>query len=480
MASTSTSFRNATGEINIEPSKVAFGDLWYKNENSRANLTHIDQCSVDGFCYVRLLAFCCDLARRPYDDFVSMVETLTEMAGENPASDEALTSVMTVYIASMLGTKPTNSESVQCYDRLKGSSVRVPFERDNETGKYHIGQLRSLVTCDCEFYICEHGMGFSYVAVLCSTRPGTIGASNFDLSEFMGNPCQEEFVDNTVLPEMKPDHQPSKVSARKQKRFEPRPLEPKDFRVPRQEVEDVQESISPLDSSSQFGRYSKRFLDYGTVLSDSTLRQQITDKLKVMSVDDGSILEMDNQLIKGHYSTEELKTGVTESIDQLQPINGLPRPFTNARLNFLMNLHTAIEETLELNKGSYLSSVIGISKTKSVKPHVKLLKTVIRSSFDLKLMHIQSNCFRLPYINVGMAISEKTLCILFDLLRIEYKTSWFDEFKGLKVPDFHGVYATLDGESFKVSKSESRGKGRQIVYQERKASSSKRPSLLGF
>jgi len=382
------------------------------------------------------------------------------------------------------------------YDRYKGSRIRVKIE-EVPAGGFHVGPLNGDVLCPCDFYICEHGKGFNYVSVLLTQRRTMkVGASTFDMQAFL-NPddeTSEDFLGNMFksaevcsaahreagirdpIPESTKKVLAESVRARQELRQSSTAEAKSRWH---REAKPFAETILPLDSSSQIGRDRREFMPPSSVLSDKTLREMMAEKLKVESVEDGSVLEMDNQLVKGHFATARLQQAVVETMDNMIPINGLPKPCTNQRLNFLMNLHTALDEVLIGEHPSFLESMRWIQKTKTRRPHVLLLQTVVDSTMDLSRLEIKSNCFRLPYINVGMVISERTLGTLFNMLNSEFQLCWFNEFKGLKVPKFHSTYSKLSPEYPNKASGQAVVKRSSTGRHERK-SQGKRSSILGF
>lgn len=202
----------------------------------------------------------------------------------------------------------------------------------------------------------------------------------------------------------------------------------------------IQESLAPNDSSSVAERYDgRRFMRNGTILNQELVKNHSGASKGVTA------LAVEDDMVSGFVQTEDTIQRERESVGRLKPINGLPKPFINNRLNFLMNLSSGIDRALgdreDIMGGLYKAMV-----SSSVVPVDNLLKQVLCVSIDKHDGVVVSNPFRLPYIEIGMHVSAASLTSMFDLIFLEYKQTWFQEFKGLKVPEFSSSYQRLSQE----------------------------------
>lgn len=193
-------------------------------------------------------------------------------------------------------------------------------------------------------------------------------------------------------------------------------------------------SLLPDDSSSTLERYesNRRFMKQGTVFSPASLEES-----RVIRKED---LSVENYLVNGYYQDKELREAEEEAVLRLRPINGLPTPFTNKRLNFLANISTAIGRSQRKYSGTVMHSTLRSMNSRARNPHDNLLLQVLHVTLDLDTMRVVSNLFRLPYLEIGMQVSEDSMVKCFDLLEDEYKTLWFSQLKDISVPVFHSRY----------------------------------------
>lgn len=220
----------------------------------------------------------------------------------------------------------------------------------------------------------------------------------------------------------------------KQREYFSGPTPPASPELQSAKLSGYEESLAPHDSSSVLGRYGKQFMKPGTILTVQPAGNE-KDRLE-----DRTRLTVENHLIDGYQKTELIVQREAKSIQKLRPINGLPRPFTNTRLNFLCNLHTAMTLKLKKHSGSHLEAMYDAMRNKPSLPVESLLCQVLTTTIDRHEGTYTSNAFNLPYIEVGMQFTEESVVKMFDLLQLEYKRVWFQEMKNLIVPNFHGDY----------------------------------------
>jgi hypothetical protein len=252
-------------------------------------------------------------------------------------------------------------------------------------------------------------------------------------------------------------------------------------------------TVMPLDSSSQIGRYKKTFMRAGTVYNvgkGGTKLDRVREEFEPSIVTD---------VVQGFVRTEGMEKSERESVDQVYSINGLAAPFKNSRLNFLIHFHTALSESQVDSKSDPMEAMEHIGELKPRNPTEELMKQVVLRTFDFDRMVIVANPFQLPFIEIGMLLSDSCLAKCFEFLRSEYRTLWFQELKCLHVPPFHKEFRQLStgmgrarvyGQSGKVNQvvempeiiNMSGGRQASTHRGERRKSSSsqKSQSLLGF
>jgi hypothetical protein len=256
---------------------------------------------------------------------------------------------------------------------------------------------------------------------------------------------------------------------------------------------DIESTILPIDSSTQLGRYGKAFMRQGPVYNvrkGSTTLEPVNEVARLQTRNGVDV-------VKGFITTESMAKAERESIDKVYTINGLACPFKNPRLNFLCHFHTALGSCGLDPKSEPVDALDHIGSMKPLNPTEELIKQCVVRTFDFDEMTIISNPFVLPFLEIGMLISESSLAKCLSLLRSEYKTLWFQEMKCLKVPAFHDEFSDLSshvihrshGRDIKRrpavrrssnqtsggSESETRGEGQRKVH-----SSKKQRSVLGL
>jgi len=197
---------------------------------------------------------------------------------------------------------------------------------------------------------------------------------------------------------------------------------------------DVESTLHPLDSSSTAERYGKRFMSPGTVYRVNKGRTVLEPLVETRA------LNVVPDVVKGFQMTESMSAVDKEVRDSVYSINGLATPFNNARLNFLMHFHTALQ-TCGINpQTDPLEALEEIAEMRPGNPTEELIKQCVNKTFDFDGLSVKSNPFKLPMIEVSMLITHSMLMKCLDLLYNEYKTCWFQEMKCLVVPQFHSEF----------------------------------------
>jgi len=175
-----------------------------------------------------------------------------------------------------------------------------------------------------------------------------------------------------------------------------------------------------------------------TVNPKTIIIAQHNDRHKIDTIVEVDDLSFNRQVVVGYQKTTEMQKTERKLNDKVLPINGLANPFRNNRLNLLMHFHTAVETNLPIdNPQGYFHSLKRIIRYKSKSPSEELSKQIITLTFDFDDYVVVANPYRLPFIEVGMIISDNCLVSCFTLLKSEFEALWFQEMKSLYVPTFH-------------------------------------------
>jgi len=235
-----------------------------------------------------------------------------------------------------------------------------------------------------------------------------------------------------------------------------------------------QQTVLPDDSSSNSGRYQKRFMPNG--YSAEPMEQvdegfedetEIGDVQPVYVMSKGqTVLSISNNVQRpvivrniavGYKKTNEMVKTENQVLGTIHPINGLANPFKSNRLNLLAHFHTAISNVLpRFQDEDYIRMMWHMSKYKATTPSEELAYQIVTKTFNLNENVVVANPFKLPFISVGMQVDDPTIVKCFRMLKNEYEALWFEEMKHLWVPDFHGVYRShVEGRLTESSKHKS-------------------------
>lgn len=490
--------------------------LWFQGDGPGRKIAYLNSKAQElGTCYVRLLIFCNELARLPHLEFVEQVDNFVGTLREYPLGKDIfveLPIMNNLGLTDRVIKRLNDAEVDDVYTEMMKGKARVKATRVEDSDLFHISALPSHPFCECKGSVCEHGWDFRMCMVALSMSGRRVGASGFNLEDFLEGmneeteDFEEAFSQVTPTPEThfkavkqvenwdqgvcngapkqsrgKPEPLPRADNLRKVADILPKPLEMK-ADTSRQEQDKVtvlerrlkaladmvelhtditqrqhfggptppssppadrggmhlyQESLRPDDSSSTLSRYGRQYMPAGTVFTISNSGNVADTR------ENRTRLTVDNHLVDGYQKTELIVKKEASSVQKLRPINGLPRPFTSNRLNFLCNIHTAMHLKLKKCQGSYLDAMYDAMRAKPVLPVENLLCQVLNATIDRKEGTYTSNAFELPYIEVGMLFTEESVVKMFDLLQLEYKRVWFQEMKNLIVPNFHSDYKSV-------------------------------------
>jgi len=184
------------------------------------------------------------------------------------------------------------------------------------------------------------------------------------------------------------------------------------------------------------------------------------DRHRVETIVEVNDLSLEKNVVIGYQRTPSMQKVERKMNSKVHAINGLANPFKSNRLNLLVHFHTAVETNLPIDDGNgYASSLKKIIRYKSKSPSEELAKQIVELTFDFDELRVVSNPYKLPFIEVGMIISDNCLISCFTLLKSEYESLWFQEMKSLYVPSFHKRFRshseTISGRRMSIGSSSS-------------------------
>lgn len=209
--------------------------------------------------------------------------------------------------------------------------------------------------------------------------------------------------------------------------------------------DEVASTIMPGHSSSVVERYmsNQKFMP-----TSAYVLQRKSTVLEPVS-EESNFIEPRKDVVAGFVKTNSMMRVEKASNDRVYLINGLAAPFKDSRLNFLIHFHTALHECSFNPQTDPIDALEELGNSRPKNPTGELICQVVRRTFDFDEQTIIANPFNLPFIEVGMNITDSVVLKTLDLLRIEYKSLWFAQMKCLRVPGFHSEYRQLSTEVFK-------------------------------
>lgn len=476
--------------------------LWATNRGL-SHLRTLDYLAdAEGYCYLRAITFFCDFARLQESQFLELLTRLKEELGSYPTANEVLVELVWSYFDTF-GNKAWAGNERAVYlvrKRVKESRIKIKFT-DSDSDITHLEKLGCSPFCECESPVCIHGYGFDMASALSLKRSRRWGASGFDmgvfLSEAMGNP-EEDFED--LYSQLEPAEEEVKKAKETVEKWDGAHLPSPQASPPSGKMRAMEDrlkameaeltyvkskkpaplsvasktELTPQDSSSIISRYGRHFMDQGTVLSPSAMNSAADRQ------EGRTVFTVQDDLVSGFRMDENLVRAEQASIRKLTPINGLPRPFTCKRLNFLANLHTGIQRAIERRPESLQVAMFRAMRRRPELPCDELLYQVLICTIDRSTNTYSSNAFSLPYIEVGMHITEDSIAKTFDLLESEYKTKWFQEMKNISVPNFHDRYKKFSKDAMQTESPGRKIRSHSEQASEKTKKQRKGSSLLGF
>jgi len=201
------------------------------------------------------------------------------------------------------------------------------------------------------------------------------------------------------------------------------------------EAVEVASTIMPNDSSSVIERYQRHFIDKASY-------NMRANRTELEPLSQRSCQPEYKDVVCGFLKTASMVVKEEEQKDRVYMINGLAAPFKDSRLNFLCHFHTALQECSFDPKLDPIDALQEIGESRPLNPTGELMRQVIQRTFDFTDMVVVANPFRIPFIEVGMNLTDTVVMKSLDLTLAEYKTTWFQEIKCLKMPPFHDEYAS--------------------------------------
>lgn len=506
--------------------------------------------SSEGFCYTSAVRMLPSLRSGSLENFQAAVREFKNGLGRNALGTEILVSLCLLdkVLQGELGlealrSSPDDSEElaamlledsqhIQTVSKMSTSKCRYNYEERG--GLIHV---KYQTTCSCEDILCEHGWAARFILQVIAREGRRIGGTHaeIDLSQLFVRPegkSQESSIQNTpasaYLPKKTWEQRKEDLSEQSMRQqvsediarllgetlnsrtavieeTMARILEDKRHSLKAQNCSsseysqasgseldsEVESTIHPIDSSSVTGRYSKRYMHPGTVYNVSK------GKTVLEPLSEISPLGLIPDVVGGFQMTESMRKLDIETKQTVYAINGLASPFKNARLNFLCHFHTALEGCKINSDREPVEALEEIALMRTRNPTEELIKQCINKTFDFEDMSVKSNPFKLPFLEVGMLVTESMLAKCLDLLYNEYKAAWFQELKCLMIPKFHseflnhstyvsdrerqgGIKRRNEVRRTQRSEESKRGTGVKTERIRRDSHSSRQKSILGF
>jgi len=474
--------------------------------------------SIDGFCYIKLCVMLPNFDNIEFDVFKDSLNRFMLTCGSRPIAKEMMVelAVMELRFKHILNGGESDADSLvfdsKIFSEMMESGARFSLEEFNED--YHVGTfICEGDGCVHNDLVCNHGYSARFVVVALGATNRKVGGTVVDLDDIFGEESSDltmtpsELIKNvrhstgygTYMEDIPEDiiNDPSFDSfqpwsaVRKQEKEEEEDLTEEELykRSPvlekimmkmdemdrklneklKQQMDQNSSSsgddLSPSDSRSNMDAMNKRFMRAGTVLNT---RQ--SGKSKLEDIVEVSPLLTNKEVVLGFVKTPGMITKERLSHSRVQPINGLARPFSNNRLNLLLHFDTAVRTNMPIDDDTgFAISLIKILRMSTRTPSEQLVKQIIERTFDFEDRVIIANPFKLPFIEIGMNISDNALAACFRLLSDELKSLWFSSMKGLRVPKFHTEFdmyseSEIGGRPMRSkSKTSKRGKTKDSV-----------------
>jgi len=505
------------------PEELVSGPLGVESE-LKVGLLH-QRASADGHCFLWLMLMVKEFLSVSFSVFERCLDSLDGLYGESdswpqvPLGKDVIVSLAALKL-SLQGHPIDNHLSIphhllsRALEEITHSGVAYNFSESS--GVIHL-EGPTLTPCGCAEVLCNHGWSSRFIVTAVSGYGKRVGATIINLNDIFGTqetisdedfstaPLKvnsgfkvehirpvapsgdfEESLEQTPIYRMEPDILQQRYEE-VQKELEHAHFLNRQFSA-RTKLPDIEEeknfkpvdpspaadrsfdNLKPSDSSSNIGRYRSSdrqgYMGDGTVF---TLRRP-----SLSGGGDETLVQytpvLTPQVVQGFVHTERLVAMDKNSRSKVKPINGLCNPFKNNRLNFLLHFFSAmaILEDLWPEGATPFELLKRCGSLGGRTPTLELLVMVVERTFDCQNQIVCSNPFQLPYLEIGMLLSDDCVVKSLSLLEKEYEIVWFQEVKALRMPKFHRDHVRLSSE--KISRS-SRGPGRHGGSEGRRASS---------
>jgi hypothetical protein len=477
--------------------------------NKKAYLEKV--ASIDGFCFVFLILAVSEVVDLTYLEFERAVNLFIRIASEPGSSPDKKTRkykqgmevVTQLTVIKRLCWGGTMADILSEDDQTFTTAMESLL---NSSGRMHFKDNSGVIHLENPWYdVCEHGAeiwcehGFStrYFITLFGSKDVIVGGTQINFADF-----EESFADAATTIAPRPlinesgfrvhNHLGSEpqqagqinltpgsteeVMAIKQENQElqklrrqleseiarlklteankaVREVHLEELRSVNEQLQEEIETLLPSDSRTNVESYGKRYMGQGTIIQPGTIISTRGSRRANSQMEDHVVahrLQTIPEVVVGYQRTASLHAIDNQTRQSVRPINGLANPFRSDRLNLLSHLHTAfIRLGAEDSGRTILRLIEDVVARENRSPTMILFAQVIRLTFDFEGQYIKSNPFGLPYLEVGMALTEDCVIKCFDLLLGEYKSIWFQELKSLIIPEFNKDYRNLSDETFR-------------------------------
>jgi hypothetical protein len=424
-------------------------------------------------------------------------------------------------------------------DRILNNML-VRFDYSEEGGLFHV--IRKHRRCACDEILCDHGWAAKFI-IQAINRDGCIVGADIDFSALFVS--KEAAGENFGEPETQPQKQPSKLASVEESKGwlpgETRSNNHHSYRRWREDTDKLSEDMSTvlgehLEQRTQLletafqelmrvSAENKRLSEMVATQEESTQSEEDDAVSTIMPNDSSTVVErylnpkkfmpqgstyvmkdsrtvlepisqitqpqVERQVVAGFVKTETMSQKEKDSVDRVYMINGLAAPYKSGRLNFLIHFHTALTECKFDPLKSPVDALEELGFQKPTNPTSELMRQVVQRTFDFDSRVVIANPFRMPFIEVGMHLTDSAILKSFDLLSMEYRTLWFGEMKCLKVPIFHSEYNEFSTDAYQAKRRKSSSRSSRTsssrhdsfhdqTSKQTTESKKKRSTILGF
>jgi hypothetical protein len=462
-----------SNKVDLTSEMTGSNGFRYGNDFNLKEELIFKEVSIDGYCYLWLILAIQEVNALHIHEFERAISKLKKLGKFPEGADIVeLLVVLKLEMQGVVGFPDYRTFALtQAMDEIMHSGVRFNYSENG--GLIHI-MFGCWGSCNCSEILCEHGWKSNFIFTVISSSGRRVGGTTINLDDLFMD-TQEEECENSTAPlkvnsgfktinktrrvdnldvireleesisdlHIKNDEKADQLE-HMYSSFKDMLKTVKDLKVAanNQPKEADEKTVFPDDSSSNIGRYEKSFMKPGTVISYNRSMGGVQEE-NVVSYTPRRVPDV----VVGYMKTERMVKREEKSFNKVAPINGLCKPYTSSRLNFLAHLHTAMEMLADSEVGKSPLDIMKMSRKMSGKtPTMELLCQVVERTFDESDEIIVANPFSLPYLEIGMSISVDCVVKCFDLLGAEYEMLWFQEMKSLIIPRFHRKYRKLSTE----------------------------------